>query len=109
MREAPALVMVEGLLDAGAEVRVHDPEALEVARRHFGDRVAYHDQNYEALNGADALLIATEWKQYRVPDFNRMRALMRTPVIFDGRNLFAPERMAAYGFEYTCIGRPPRR
>lgn len=108
MREAPSLVIVEGLLAAGAAVRVHDPEALGVARRHFGDRVAYCEQNYDALRDADALVIATEWKQYRVPDFARMKALLRSPVIFDGRNLFKPERMAEKGFEYTCIGRPAR-
>jgi UDPglucose 6-dehydrogenase len=106
MREAPAIVIVNGLVGAGAKVRVHDPEALQVARRHFGDRVEYHEHNYDVLPDADALLIVTEWKQYRVPDFARMRTLMRTPIILDGRNLFSPARMASLGFEYQGIGRP---
>jgi UDPglucose 6-dehydrogenase len=106
MREAPALVIVNGLLDAGATVRVHDPEALEVGRRNLDSRVEFHEHNYDVLPGADALLIVTEWKQYRVPDFARIKRLMRTPVILDGRNLFSPVRMAALGFDYQGIGRP---
>ena len=108
MREAASLVVVRGLVDRGAVVRVHDPEALRVARRHFadlGDRVVYCTSNYEAAEGVDALLILTEWKPYRRPDFERLRALMKEPVIFDGRNLFEPSRMAEAGFEYTSIGR----
>jgi UDPglucose 6-dehydrogenase len=106
MREAPSLVVIDGLLAAGAEVHVHDPEALTAAARFFGDRVAYHDTNYDALDGADALAIVTEWKQYRSPDFERMRTLLRSPLIFDGRNLYDPKRMAEHGFEYYSIGRP---
>jgi UDPglucose 6-dehydrogenase len=105
MREAPSLVVVEGLLAHGATVRVHDPEALQMARHVFGDRVAYHENNYDALDGADALLIMTEWKQYRTPDFPRMIQLMREPVILDGRNVFDPRRMRELGFEYIGIGR----
>jgi len=106
MREAPSLVIVEGLLERGARVQVHDPQAMGVARRHFGDRVVYCDHNYDALAGADALLIITEWKPYRRPDFQKMRGLMRQPIILDGRNLFEPERMRELGFEYMSIGRP---
>jgi UDPglucose 6-dehydrogenase len=106
MREAPSLVVVEGLLAAGATVAVHDPEALGAARHLFGDRVEYFEQNYEALANADALLIITEWKQYRSPDFERVRTLLRSPVVFDGRNLYDPKRMAGHGFEYASIGRP---
>src|SRR5690606_10505336 len=106
MREAPAIVVVEGLLERGARVQVHDPQALEVARRHFGDRVTYCDHNYDALADADALVIVTEWKPYRRPDFAKMRGLMRQPIIFDGRNLFEPERMRELGFEYYSVGRP---
>ena len=106
MREAPSLVIVEGLLERGARVQVHDPQAMGVARRHFGDRVVYCDHNYDALAGADALLIITEWKPYRRPDFQKMRGLMRQPIILDGRNLFEPERMRELGFEYVSIGRP---
>jgi UDPglucose 6-dehydrogenase len=106
MRAAPALTVVEGLLARGARVRVHDPEALEVARGHFGNRVVYCANNYEALQGADALLILTEWQPYRRPDLERVRTLLRAPVILDGRNLFEPGRMRELGFDYTCIGRP---
>ena len=105
MREAPSLVVVEGLLARGARVQVHDPQALHVARRHFGERVSYHEHNFDAVDGADALLILTEWKPYRRPDFQRMRTLVRQPVIFDGRNLFEPARMRDLGFEYVSVGR----
>ena len=108
MREAASLVVVRGLVERGAVVRVHDPEALRAARRHFADlegRVVYCTGNYEAAEGVDALLILTEWKPYRRPDLERLRALMKEPVIFDGRNLFEPARMAEAGFEYTSIGR----
>jgi len=106
MREAPSLVVVEGLLQRGARVSVHDPEALEIARGVFGDRVEYFERNYDALEGADALLVLTEWKPYRTPDFARMRRLMRDPALFDGRNLFDPQRMREVGFDYAGIGRP---
>jgi UDPglucose 6-dehydrogenase len=106
MREAPSLVVIEGLLERGATVQVHDPEAMEVARRyHLGDRVVYNEQSYDALAGADALLILTEWHMYRRPDLQRIRTLLSTPIIFDGRNLFAPARMQEAGFEYYSIGR----
>ena len=106
MREAPSITVVNGLLAAGADVHVHDPEAMDVARSEFGERVTYHQINYDATEGADALIILTEWQQYRRPDLDRIRALLRTPVIIDGRNLFDPERMAEHGFEYYSIGRP---
>jgi UDPglucose 6-dehydrogenase len=106
MREAPSLVVIEGLLARGATVRVHDPEAMQVARMYFGDRVEYHEDNYETLTGADALLIVTEWRPYRRPDIDRIRELLRAPLIIDGRNLFEPERMSAEGIEYVSIGRP---
>lgn len=106
MREAPSLVVVEGLLERGANVRVHDFEAMEEARRHFGDRVTYSEDPYEALDDADAVLILTEWKPYRRPDLERMRSLLRQPLVLDGRNLYDPERMRTAGFEYASIGRP---
>ncbi len=105
MREAPSLTIVEGLLGAGATMRVHDPEALQEAKRYFGDRVTYCDINYEALEGADALLILTEWNEFRRPDFARMKQLLRQPVVFDGRNLYEPPEMGELGFVYTSIGR----
>jgi len=107
MREAPSLTVVEGLLKAGASVRVHDPEALREARRFFGDRVSYHETNYEALEGADALLILTEWNEFRRPDFARMKKLLKGPTIFDGRNLYEPGEMRDLGFTYHSVGRPP--
>jgi UDPglucose 6-dehydrogenase len=106
MREAPSLVIVRGLLERGAEVVAHDPEATGPARRIFGDSIRYAGTNYDALADADALMIITEWKQYRVPDFSRMRTLMRQPLILDGRNLFEPERLRELGFDYDSIGRP---
>jgi UDPglucose 6-dehydrogenase len=107
MREAPSLVVVDELLKAGASVRVHDPEALDNARRHFGDRVTYHRINYDALEGADALLILTEWNEFRHPNFQRIAALLKQPVIFDGRNLYEPALMKALNFKYYSIGRRP--
>ena len=109
MREAPSLVIVDGLLARGASVTAHDPEAMKAARGWFGNRIDYAEHNYDALKDADALAIVTEWKQYRVPDFERIRDLMRQPLIFDGRNLFDPQRMREYGFEYHGIGRPTVR
>ena len=107
MREAPAVTVIEALLAAGAEVHAHDPEALNEARRVFGDRIAYHRVNYDALIGADALLVVTEWNEFRRPDFERMRQLMRRPVVFDGRNIYDPNEMRARGFTYYSMGRRP--
>jgi len=109
MREAPALTIVEGLLAHGAALAVHDPEALNEARKVFGDTVTYHRVNYDALEGVDALLIVTEWNEFRRPDFPRMKRLMRRPMIFDGRNLYEPEVMREHGFTYLPIGRTPVR
>ena len=105
VRESPALVLVEALLGAGAAVRVHDPAALEAARRHLGDRVAYASRAYDVLEGASALAIVTEWLEYRNPDFDRIKRLLKRPLIVDGRNLYAPERLAKLGFTYDSIGR----
>jgi UDPglucose 6-dehydrogenase len=107
MREAPSLMVVEGLLKAGAKVQVHDPEALAEARRNFGERVSYHAMNYDALEGADALLILTEWNEFRRPDFARMKKLLKQPVIIDGRNVYEPDDMQELGFIYHSIGRAP--
>jgi UDPglucose 6-dehydrogenase len=107
MREAPSLVVVDELLKAGAKVRAHDPEALENARRTFGDRVSYHKTNYEALAGADALIILTEWNEFRHPNFQRIRSMLKEPVIFDGRNLYDPDLIKALDFKYYSIGRRP--
>ena len=107
MREAPSLVTIRGLLERGARVVAHDPAALEAARRILGDSIEYTDRNYDALSGADALLIHTEWHPYRHPDFARMRASLANAVIFDGRNLYAPGVMRELGFEYFSVGRRP--
>ncbi len=105
MREAPSVPLIRSLLSAGAKVRVYDPEAMNVARRIFGKRITYSRTNYDALKGADCLAVVTEWSEFRQPDFDRMRSLMRSPVVFDGRNLFAPEQMVQSGFTYYSIGR----
>jgi UDPglucose 6-dehydrogenase len=105
MREAPSVPLIEGLLAAGAAVEVYDPEAMKVARTLFGTRISYAENSYAALKGADALMIVTEWNEFREPDFARMRKLLRKPVIFDGRNLYKPEHIRAQGFTYFSIGR----
>jgi len=105
MREAPAIVMIERLLAAGATVRAYDPEAGETARRLFDSRIVLSEKSYDALNGADALAIVTEWNEFREPDFEKMRSMMRTPVVFDGRNIYSPEHMRTLGFTYFSIGR----
>ncbi len=105
VRESPALVLVEALLAAGAAVRVHDPAALEAARLRLGDRVAYASHAYDALEGASALAVVTEWLEYRNPDFDRIKRLLKRPLIVDGRNLYEPARLARLGFTYDSIGR----
>jgi UDPglucose 6-dehydrogenase len=105
MREAPAIPLIEALLAAGAKVQAHDPEATAVAKGIFGNRVSFVPKNYDALKGADCLAIVTEWSEFRRPDFNRMKSLMRSPIVFDGRNLFTPEQMKENGFIYYSIGR----
>ncbi len=105
MREAPSIVIIEELLRHGARVEVHDPEALAMAREIFGDRINYHRLNYDALDGVDALVIVTDWNEFRRPDFTRMRDLMKSPVIVDGRNLYEQDSMRREGFAYYPIGR----
>ena len=105
MREAPAIAIIERLLELGATVRAYDPEAVATARRLFGDRIVLCTKSYDALVGADALAIVTEWNEFREPDFARMRDLLKQPVVFDGRNLYSPEQMRALGFTYYSIGR----
>jgi UDPglucose 6-dehydrogenase len=105
MRDAPAITVIESLLKLGARVQAFDPEAMEEARKIFGDRIQYTHRNYDALHGASALLILTEWNEFRRPDFTRMKNLMKQPVIFDGRNIYDPEDLRRSGFEYYSIGR----
>jgi len=106
VRESPALVLVEALLAAGARVQVHDPAAMETAARQLGTRVAYAEHAYDALPGADALAIVTEWLEYRNPDFAKMKQFLRRPLIVDGRNLYDPQKLGRLGFTYDSIGRP---
>jgi UDPglucose 6-dehydrogenase len=105
IREAPALVLIDALLAAGVSLRVHDPEALANVRAIYGDRLVYCDKPYGALEEADALAIVTEWNEFREPDFKKMRQLLKSPVVFDGRNIYSPEQMRALGFTYFSIGR----
>jgi UDPglucose 6-dehydrogenase len=105
MREAPSVEVIEGLLAKGAKVAAHDPVAERTARRVLGDRIRYTNVPYEALEGADALFVVTEWNEFRHPDFERMKALMKSPVIFDGRNIYDPSRMRELGFTYMGLGR----
>jgi len=106
MREAPAIPVVNGLVARGARVHAFDPEAHPVARGLFGARIAYAESSYDALKGADALVILTEWNEFRRPDFARMKTLMRAPVVFDGRNIYDPAAMKVRGFTYFSVGRP---
>jgi UDPglucose 6-dehydrogenase len=105
MREAPSLVIVNQLLEMGALVRAHDPVAIKEAKKAFADRITYSNNEYDILQGADALAIVTEWNEYRNPDFDRIKSLLSNPLIFDGRNLYDPGRMKFIGFEYFAIGR----
>jgi UDPglucose 6-dehydrogenase len=105
VREAPALTLIDELLAEGVQLRVHDPEAMANVRAQYGDKLVYCDRPYGAVEGADGLVIATEWQEFRHPDFEIMRRLMREPVIFDGRNLYEPKPVATAGFTYYAIGR----
>jgi len=107
IREAPAMNIIHGLIAAGAKVRAHDPKALPNLRGEFGDKITFCDDAYAATDGADALIICTEWNEFRSPDFTRLKEGLKRPVIFDGRNLFTPQQMRNRGFAYYSIGRPP--
>jgi len=105
MRDAPAITVIEKLLAAGAQVQAFDPEATDEARKLFSARIHYAQRNYDALNGASALLILTEWNEFRRPDFQRVKELLKEPVIFDGRNIYDPVELTKLGFNYYSIGR----
>jgi UDPglucose 6-dehydrogenase len=104
MREAPSLVIIEKLLAKGAKVVAYDPVAMHEAKHTLGDTVAFADNEYDTLKGADALLIITEWPEFRSPDFKQMGALLNNKLIFDGRNIYDLAEMNENGFEYYCIG-----
>ena len=106
LREAPSPVIVESLLELGAKVFAYDPVAMPAARSRFGDRIRLAEKNYECLRDADALVLVTEWDEFRRPNWETMKSLMKTPVIFDGRNIYDPALMRSHGFIYYGIGRP---
>jgi UDPglucose 6-dehydrogenase len=108
MREAPSITIIEGLLGNGARVRAHDPVASEVATAIFGGRIELAPDPYSAAAGADALVLVTEWNEFRQPDFARLKQIMKQPVLFDGRNVWDPAKVRAMGFAYQGIGRAPR-
>jgi UDPglucose 6-dehydrogenase len=105
MRDAPSLALIEDLLGVGATVVAHDPVAMTEARHRLGGRIGYGESEYATLAGADALVVVTDWHEYRHPDFARIKAQLRTPVIVDGRNLYSGERLRDMGFTYRSIGR----
>ena len=104
MREAPSLVLIEKFLNAGCVVKVYDPVAMHETKHKLGDTVEYCNDEYETLIDADCMLLVTEWKQFRMPNLNVMKKLMKRPLIFDGRNIYDVNDMEAAGFEYFCIG-----
>ncbi len=105
MRDAPSLTLIENLLEAGATVCAHDPASMAEAKHKLGDRVTYAETNYDALTGADALIVVTDWNEYRHPDFARVKETLRRPIIVDGRNLYDPEKMLDLGLRYYSMGR----
>ena len=107
IREAPALYIIDALLNAGATVRAFDPEAMKNVKGVIGDKITYADKMYDALEGADALIIATEWNEFRTPDFGKIGSMLKGKIIFDGRNLFENNIMESIGFHYESVGRQP--
>ena len=107
MREAPAVAIIRRLLDLGAKVSAYDPVAMQNARFYFKDSILYAEDEYAALNGSDALLVVTEWNEFRNPDFALMKSKLKQPLVFDGRNIFEPDKMKELGFAYYSIGRKP--
>jgi UDPglucose 6-dehydrogenase len=104
MREAPAITIIDELLKRGAKIKAYDPKAMNTAKRIFGDKIFYTQNSYEAIENADALLLLTEWNEFRRPDMEKVKSLLKSPIIFDGRNQYNPDRIAQKGFEYECVG-----
>ncbi len=104
MREAPARVVIGKLLEAGAKVQAYDPVAMEEAERIFNDKIEFSKDQYDALVDADALLIITEWSEFKFPNFRVIKKLLKKPAVFDGRNIYDPKEMSEEGFDYFCIG-----
>lgn len=105
MREAPSLVLIDQLVNAGAIVQAYDPKAIHEAKRILGDQITYVEDQYQVLENADALVILTEWPEFRLPDFKRMGEILKSKIIFDGRNIYEPNEMEVLGYHYECIGR----
>lgn len=105
MREAPAITIINALLEKGAKIQAFDPKAFDYAKRIWNNKITYATSSYDALNKADALLLLTEWNEFRHPDFDKIKSLMKTPLIFDGRNQYDGNALIKKGFEYVCIGR----
>ena len=105
MREAPAITIINELLNRGAKIQAFDPKAMDEAKNIFGDKIKYTQTSYEAIENADCLLLLTEWNEFRRPDFDKIKKLLKNPVIFDGRNQHEPKRMQDRGFDYICIGK----
>ena len=105
MREAPSVTIIEELLKSGAKIKAFDPKSVDTAKKIFKDRIFYADSSYDAVENADALLLLTEWNEFRKPDFEKLKSLLKTPVIFDGRNQYNKKELHESGFEYFCVGR----
>ena len=105
MRDAPSITIIEKLLDAGSKIIAFDPKAIDTAKKYFGDRITYAKNSYEAASAVDSLLLLTEWNEFRRPDFEKIKNLMKTPIIFDGRNQYDAQKLREMGFEYYQIGR----
>lgn len=105
MREAPAITIINKLIEKGAKIKAYDPKAIEEAKKIIGDKIEYAKSNYDALDNADALLLLTEWNEFRRPDFDKIKEKLKNPVIFDGRNQYNPKRLKQRGFTYICVGK----
>jgi len=105
MREAPALVLIDKLLESGVTVKVYDPIAMKECKRRVGDKIVYAADIYDAVLDADALLVVTEWKEFRMPSWGMLKKTMKEAVIFDGRNIYDKQELQENGFSYTCIGK----
>ena len=105
MREAPSITIINDLLSRGTKIKAYDPKAMESAKYYFKDKIIYTNSAYEAVKDADALLLLTEWNEFRRPDFEKMKLIMKKPLIFDGRNQYNSARLTEKGFEYICMGK----
>ena len=105
MRMSPAITIINAILELGGKVQAYDPKGFEQAKTIWGDKITYAKSSYDALNGADCMLLLTEWNEFRRPDFDKVKELLKSPVVFDGRNQYDAERMKQRGFEYICVGK----